>query len=145
MALLDRWRRRREEEPMPDDVRAEVEAVDAALRGDPAPGGMAGLDALVRDLRAERPTPDETYAAKLDAWAAEGFDRAKRPGKTTERPAMHGIRGTPGRSGLGRRLAPAGALAATILVVAVAVSRMGAGTDDQAATGVVADQDAPVE
>lgn len=98
MALLDRWRRRREEEPMPDDVRAEVEAVDAALRGDPAPGGMAGLDALVRDLRAERPTPDETYAAKLDAWAAEGFDRAKRPGKTTERPAMHGIRGTPGRS-----------------------------------------------
>ena len=47
----------RDDAPLPAEVEAELDALDAALRGDDVPAGMEGLEALVSDLRAERSDP----------------------------------------------------------------------------------------
>ena len=43
--------------PLPAEIEAELDALDAALRGEERPAGMEGLSALVGDLRAERAHP----------------------------------------------------------------------------------------
>ena len=68
------------DKPVPAEVEAELDALDAALRGDEVPAGMEGLEALVSDLRAEKPEPEPRFQAELDDWAAAGFPRGERPG-----------------------------------------------------------------
>jgi len=137
MALRDLWRRQRDDGPIPDEVQAQTEAVDAILRGATAPEGMEDLDDLVRDLRADRPAPNQGFATELDEWASEGFARAGRPGEEKRGRAVRG-------GGLSmRRLAPAGALAATVLVAVVAVSQMGDGTDEALDDGGVVTEKVP--
>jgi len=137
MALRDLWRRQRDDGPIPDEVQAQTEAVDAILRGATAPEGMEDLDDLVRDLRSDRPAPDQGFATELDEWASEGFARGGRPGEEKRGRAVRG-------GGLSmRRLAPAGALAATVLVAAVAVSQIGDGTDEALDDGGVVAEEVP--
>jgi len=138
MALRDLWRRQRDDGPIPDEVQAQTEAVDAILRGATAPEGMEDLDDLVRDLRADRPAPDQGFATELDEWASEGFARGGRPGEEKRQLAARGAGGLSMR-----RLAPAGALAATVLVTAVAVSQMGDGTDEALDDGGVVTEEVP--
>src|SRR5688572_5432276 len=70
----------RDDAPLPAEIEAELDALDAALRGDEVPAGMEGLEALVGDLQAERSQPDPEFGAALDAWAAAGFPRGRKPG-----------------------------------------------------------------
>ena len=122
--------------PLPAEVEAELDALDAALRGEDVPAGMEGLDALVSDLKAERAIPKDGFGDALDRWAAAGFPRGSRPGlskKATKGDARSWLASlTP------RRLAYAGGAAATLIVLVVGVSQIDfqAGTDD---AGSVAD------
>lgn len=90
--------------PRRDDARTaettrELEALDAALRGD---GADAELAELVSAVRAERPAPSDPFAAELDARVAAGFPRRGRPAWRSR-----------------RALVPALAAAATLVLVAV--------------------------
>ncbi len=122
--------------PPPAEIEAELDALDAALRGEELPAGMEGLSALVGDLRAERDTPDGEFGDALDRWAAAGFPRGRRPGLSEQ--ATKSDAGGRLRLFLAsltpRRLAYAGGAAATLVVVAVAISQVDfqTGSDDEA-------------
>jgi hypothetical protein len=76
---------------LPEHVREELEAIDAALAGERVPDSLAGLAELTRDLRAERPEPDAQFAARLDRWAESGFEAwldPRRSRENAEREAM---------------------------------------------------------
>lgn len=128
---LSEIRRRREDAPVPAEVEAELEAVDAALRGEPVPPGMESLAALAAEARAQRSEPDPDFAAALDAWAAAGFPRAGRPGlEAAEGSGGEGHKGLTARLGSRpprRLLAPVGAAATLLVVLAVALSYDGGG------------------
>ena len=123
----------RGEEPLPAEIDAELDALDAALRGEDLPPGMDGIEALVSDVRAERASPEAEFGDALDRWAAAGFPRGRRPGlseKATKSDAGGRLRAflaslTP------RRLAYAGGAAATVVVVAVAIAQVDFGGDDE--------------
>ena len=70
-----------DDKPVPAEVEAELDALDAALRGEDVPAGMEGLEALVSDLRAETPEPEPRFEAELDDWAAAGFPRGAASGR----------------------------------------------------------------
>jgi hypothetical protein len=57
-------------------VAAELEALEAALAGDPA--AEPELAALVRDVRAQAPAMEPGFRARLDERVAEGFAKAPR-------------------------------------------------------------------
>jgi len=117
-----------DDKPIPAEVKRELDAIDAALRGEDVPAGMERLEALVSDLRAEKPEPEPRFEAELDAWAAEGFPRGERPGtKTSGGGAGTGASGFFSRFGAGgsRGWAPFAATAATLVVVAVSISQVG--------------------
>jgi hypothetical protein len=75
---------------------------------------------LATELRAVRPAPRESFAAELDAWAAEGFPPAKAPHHQRERLPRRRSRGSR-RLGLlgGSTLRPALAGAATLILASV--------------------------
>jgi len=154
---------KRDDSTVPAEVERELDALDAALRGEELPAGMEGLEALVSDLRAERREPDPRFEAELDAWAAAGFPRGKRPGVR----ASGGGSGATGsgffaRFGAGgsRGWAPVTATVATLVIVAVSISQVGdfggesddtpqvqsESTGESAKDGAIADQgEAPSE
>ena len=127
MRLDEMLRRAGSEAEIPVEVARELEALDAALRGEEVPPGMEGLEALVADLRHERPEAEPRFDAELDAWAAAGFPRSRRPGAR----ASAGGSGA-GRRGLFARLGPGGprgwtpvaATAATLLVIGVSLTQI---------------------
>lgn len=65
---------RRRESTLDPAVAAELEALEAALAGDPA--AEPELAALVRDVRAEAPAMQPHFRARLDRRAELGFERA---------------------------------------------------------------------
>ena len=67
---------RRREPTLDPAVAAELEALEAALAGDPA--AEPELAALVRDVRAEAPTMAPDFRARLDERVAGGFAKAPR-------------------------------------------------------------------
>ena len=112
----------RSDQPLPAEIEAELDALDAALSGAPVPRGMEGLETLVDDMRAERAAPDDEFGAALDHWAAAGFPRGRQP-RLSEKATASDAGGrfrlflaslTP------RRLAYAGGAAATLVVLVVA-------------------------
>lgn len=116
---------------VPEDVRAELAALDAALAGEEVPAGMDGLSTLVADLRAQRIESDQDFAAALDNWAATGFERGERPGLGSGAPGKPaGARGRFSASGP-RRLFPVMAAVATLAVIVTAVTQVPSATDDQ--------------
>ncbi len=67
---------RRHEPTLDPAVAAELEALEAALAGDPA--AEPELSALVRDVRAETPAMAPDFRARLDERVAGGFAKAPR-------------------------------------------------------------------
>src|SRR5688500_9656084 len=125
--------RLREDETMSAEVERDLEALDAALAGEPVPEDE-GLAQLVRELRAERPAPAPTFAEELDARAAEGFRGAGGPGPLAR--LRERLAATPPR----RMLAPAGAVATLAVVAGVALSQTGGGDDPSTLTVEPAEQ-----
>lgn len=64
---------RRREPTLDPAVAAELEALEAALAGDPA--AEPELSALVRDVRAETPAMEQSFRARLDQRVERGFER----------------------------------------------------------------------
>jgi hypothetical protein len=130
----------RNDAPLPADVEAELDALDAALRGEDVPPGLEGLEDLVSDMRAERSAPESDFGAALDRWAAAGFPRGRQP-RLSERATRSDVGGR-ARAFLAsltpRRLAYAGGAAAALVVLVVAVSQIefdNAGPADTADSG----------
>jgi hypothetical protein len=144
---LGEMRPRRDDAPLSDDVAAELDALDSALRGEEVPAGMESLAALATELRAERDEPDPEFGDALDRWAAAGFPRGRRVGLSEQatRGDLGGRLRTFAQSLTLRRLAPVGAAAAALVVVVVAVSQIdfetSTGDEQLAATPSNADVD----
>jgi hypothetical protein len=68
---------RRRETTLDPAIAADLEALEAALAGEPA--AEPELAALVRDVRAEAPAMAPAFRARLDERVAEGFAKAPRP------------------------------------------------------------------
>jgi Domain of unknown function (DUF4349) len=110
--------RRRETTPLDPAVAAELEALEAALAGDPA--AEPELAALVRDVRADAPAMAPGFRARLEDRVADGFATAPRRARSRR-----------------RNLVPALAVAGCVLaaLVAVVVSA-GGGSNDNGSAGV---------
>ncbi len=142
MRLDDLRRNVRDETDIPAEVERELEILDAALRGEDVPAGMEGIEALVSDLRAERPEPESRFEADLDAWAAAGFPRGKGP---RTRAAGGGSRKSTGgftsffRPDGPRGWAPLAAATAAVVVVGVSLSQIDFGDGGESLTGGTAE------
>jgi hypothetical protein len=109
---------RRREPTLDPTVAAELEALEAALAGDPA--AEPELAALVRDVRSEAPTMAPDFRARLDERAAGGFAKAPRRRRFASRP-----------------LIPALGVAGCVLAALVAVVLgAGGGSNDNGSTAV---------
>jgi uncharacterized protein DUF4349 len=105
---------RREARLDPEIVR-ELDALEAALRGEAVAPERAELAALVRDVREERPVPSDEFAERLDARVVESFAR-------TPADARFGWR----RARMSRKmLLPLGAAGTLVLGVIIASSVLG--------------------
>jgi len=138
MRLDDLRSKGRDEADIPAEVERELEILDAALRGEEVPAGMEGIEALVSDLRAERPEPEPRFEAELDAWAAAGFPRGKRPGA---RAGGGGAGANTGgflsrfRPDGPRGWTPVAAAAAAFVVIGVSLSQIGDFGGEDSTTG----------
>lgn len=142
---LGEMRPRRDDAPLPDEVAAELEALDAALRGEELPAGMESLAFVAAEVRAERAEPDPEFGARLDRWAAEGFPRGPRQGLSPQatKGDLGGRLRAFAQSLTLRKLAPVGAAVTALVLVVVAVSQVDfeTNTDDGADTsGAVAEE-----
>ena len=132
---------RRRETPLDPAVAAELEALEAALAGDPA--AEPELATLVRDVRMEAPAMSPSFRAQLDERVESGFARGSSPPRE---PSPRRSR----RTLLGSRpLIPALGVAGCVLAALVAVLIVsGRSNDDNGSTaggGVAATQAAPAE
>ena len=107
---------RRREPTLDPAVAAELEALEAALAGDPA--AEPQLAALVRDVRAETPVMQQSFRVRLDQRVERGFERT-----------------VPRRRFAMRPLIPALGVAGCVVaaIVAIALSS-GGGTNDNASS-----------
>ena len=143
---LDDLLGKRDEGEIPAEVAAELEILEAALRGDEVPAGMEGVEALVSDLRAERPEPEPRFGAELDAWAAAGFPRGERPGARASAGGSGAETGglfTRLGGGGPRGWAPVAATAVAVVVAGVSVSQLTDFGGDDSFTGTT--QEVPSE
>lgn len=129
---------RHRETPLDPAVAAELDALEAALAGDPA--AEPELAMLVRDVRLEAPTMTPAFRAQLDERVASGFADGSQP---RLRGRFAALRGRPLIPALGI----AGCLLAALVAVLVAT---GGGKDDVASHGggrgsVAATQAAPAQ
>jgi hypothetical protein len=108
---------RRHEPTLDPAVAAELEALEAALAGDPA--AEPELAALVRDVRSEAPTIAPDFRARLDDRVADGFAKAPR-------------RARPRRRALVPALGVAGCVLAALVAVVLSA---GGGASDSASSG----------
>jgi Domain of unknown function (DUF4349) len=130
--------RRRDDMTLDPEVERELRAIDAALADEPVEAELAELASLVRAVRAERPAPSESFAARLDERAAAGFPR---PATRMERTAR-ALRARASR----RMLLPALGAAATLLLVLVVTASVLTGGDDaerQSTTELLAPAERP--
>jgi hypothetical protein len=108
---------RRHEPTLDPAVAAELEALEAALAGDPA--AEPELAALVRDVRAEAPAMAPAFRARLDDRVADDFAKAPRKARPSRR----------------RALMPAFGVAGCVLAALVAVVLgAGGGSNDNASS-----------
>jgi hypothetical protein len=71
----------RRHDPLTDEQRVELDALDRALAGYPVPSELRELEELVRDVRATAPEMSPAFAARLEQEVQEGFPpgRERRP------------------------------------------------------------------
>jgi negative regulator of sigma E activity len=105
---------RRRETTLDPTVVAELEALEAALAGEPA--AEPELAALVRDVRAQAPAMEPGFRARLDERVEQGFAKAPRPRRRRWR------RGN---------LVPALGVAGCVLAAIVAVVLTSGGKNDE--------------
>ncbi len=77
--------RHRDRTPLPEDVAADLAAIDAALAGGAVDPHHADLAALALELRDQRPRPDAGVTARLDERAAGGFAPRRSPATSSTR------------------------------------------------------------
>jgi hypothetical protein len=106
-------------------VAAELEALEAALAGDPA--AEPELTALVRDVRAQAPVMQPAFRARLDERVADGFAKAPRRQRERRR----------------RNLVPALGVAGCVLAAIVAVAVTGGSGSDNSSSSRGAGAGAP--
>jgi hypothetical protein len=105
---------------LPPEVQRELDAIDAALAGEPVAPELTELGALALALRDERPEADPFFHRKLDTAAEAGFPRP---------PRWSRIRGLLGTSPM---LLP-GVAASVLLALLVSVALLSSGEKDQLA------------
>jgi uncharacterized protein DUF4349 len=139
---------RHEQRTLSAQMRRELEAVDAALTGEPLRGDDAPLGELTLTLRSLRPRPGGDFIRALDARAARGFapdmagEAAARDAPAGEAPASQ----APARERLRPRrrrpgavlLMPAAGLGLAVVVAVLAVSLSGGSGGRQAGQAVSA-------
>jgi Domain of unknown function (DUF4349) len=111
---------RRRETPLDPAVAAELEALEAALAGDPA--AEPDLATLVRDVRMEAPAMSPRFRSQLDERVQSGFARGDSPRRA---------RGGPFAALRGRPLIPALGIAGCLLAGLVAVLVATQGNEDE--------------
>jgi hypothetical protein len=121
---------RRRDTPLDPAIAAELEALEAALAGDPS--ADPELATLVRDVRMEAPAMSPAFRAQLDERVGSGFGREPAPSRRT---LVH-------RRPLIPALGFAGCLLAALVAVVVAT---GGSNDDSNGGGGAATQVAPAE
>jgi hypothetical protein len=133
---------RHEKAEMKTQMRRELDAIDATLRGEATagseatPAGEAPLADVSRALQTLRPRPTEEFVRALDARAAAGFRREGRAAasatrRSARRPAMHArMRALPAPRRRALLVSALGVAVTVALVAVVAVSpwRSGGGT-----------------
>lgn len=116
------------------EVERELQAIDAALAGEPVAPELAELEALVRVACDDRPRPADAFAERLDERARVGF--AAEPCRRRPFVAL--------RARLQRRmLLPALGGAATLLVAVVVVTSLVGGKAGESETNTSAPAPAP--
>ena len=120
---------RRRETPLDPAIAAELEALEAALAGDPS--ADPELATLVRDVRMEAPTMSPAFRAQLEERVEKGFGREPAPARRTL------LRRRP--------LIPALGFAGCLLAALVAFVVATGGSNDDSNGGVAATQVAPAE
>jgi hypothetical protein len=118
---------RRHEPTLDPAVAAELEALEAALAGDPA--ADPELAALVRDVRADATAMAPDFRARLDDRVADGFAKAPR-------------RARPRRRALVPALGVAGCILAALVAVVLSA---GGGSSDRAGSGSAGRAAAPAQ
>jgi hypothetical protein len=134
---------RHRETPLDPTAAAELEALEAALAGDPS--AEPELATLVRDVRMEAPAMSPSFRAQLDDRVQSGFARGDSPRRT-----RHPRSGRFAALGERRTLIPALGVAGCLLAALVAVLlATGSSHDDSGPSagggGVAATQAAPAE
>ncbi len=109
----------RHRDPLTDEQREELDALDRALSGEPVPFELRELGELVRDVRATAPEMSPAFAARLEHELQEGFPASREPVPATVRRPLAGRRWL---------LLPAAGSLAAVLVALVVV--LGGGGDE---------------
>jgi hypothetical protein len=117
------------ERDMDPQVKRELDALDAALRGERVDPDLEDLATLTRELTEARPKASKEFGARLDAEAAEGFPSAPEvvPAK---RP-----RSWPSLRTLMPRVAVAASVMLALVVGVSVLSGLETGSDDSGGTG----------
>jgi Domain of unknown function (DUF4349) len=124
-----------DEGAMPPVLAAALLAVDATLAGEPADPEYADLAELALILAADRPAPDQRFAAALDERVERRFARPARPASPRPRRARGWLLGSV--AGL--------AAAAAAVVVVVGLAGHGGGPSIQSSSSAAAAASAPRE
>jgi hypothetical protein len=128
---------RHEKRALTAGIERELEALDAALNGDPVHADYAPLGELTATLRSLRARPSEDFARALDGRAARGFARVLGPADTAS--------AAPRRRRARRALMPAvGVALSTVLLAVLAISLSGGSDRRQPAPVPVVGRSAPV-
>lgn len=122
--------RKDDETTLDPGAERELDALEAALRGEPVGPGYTHVAELAAALAELRATPEEEFAARLDADAAAGFRAGGSASPKAERLSAR-LRGLSLRQAMP---ALAGGLAALLIGTAVVVG-LGDRTSDDAADG----------
>jgi Domain of unknown function (DUF4349) len=132
---------RHRETPLDPTAAAELEALEAALAGDPS--AAPELATLVRDVRMEAPAMSPSFRAQLDERVQSGFARGDSP-RRMRHPRSGRFAALRERRTLIPALGVAGCLLAALVAVLLAT---GSSHDDSgsSAGGVAATQAAPAE
>ncbi|MEA2142812.1 MAG: hypothetical protein QOI64_1242 [Solirubrobacteraceae bacterium] len=108
----------RHRDPLTDEQREELDALDRALTGEPVPFELRELEELVRDVRATAPEMSAAFAARLEHEVQEGFPTSQ------ERVPVSVRRPLAGRRWM--LLPAAGSLAAVLVALVVVFGGNGA-------------------
>lgn len=122
----------RQRDPLNDEQRQELDALNRALAGEPVQAHLCDLEALVHDIRATAPEMSPDFAARLEHELQEGFPASGERPVRPILPILPSLRvRRPGRAASRRRradwliLPAAGSLAAVLVALVVVLGGNG--------------------